>query len=590
MTTLLKNTELKSGLPKLSINQKFLVLIAITFLFSMHYFMQNPGGVGLELPFNSMVWITIAAAMGVAFYLIATKGAIQYTKLTLVYLICCILLTLPAFYTLSSDFNATPRLIGLWVGWLFFLCLQQFRFSEPEKQIFLWLILFAALIEGGFGYIQYMLLDSGNIFGYDTEENRPYGIFQQPNVMASFLNTGLVVSGYLLTKIPRDQFRSKRYRLGILYLTPVLTIPLLIVLASRTGWLAALIGVGLLIPYLIQFSTAKRTTLWGGAIVVGLIIGFFLAVNGEGQGHIESKASLKGGREITFPQTIDMIVEKPLTGYGYGQFEAQYIYYTAYRHQLNPDYEVGMANLDHPHNELMLWAVEGGIVPVLAILLAAFATMQRIIASKKGTRLALFALCAPLVIHTQLEYPFYSSAIHWITFLILLYWIDQRNPDYHSVSLSGSSQNLIKVISFIAPLGVMLFMVTTLHTNYVLTKYETTFPKKPEILDQISNSLVWQNRLDWNIHVTLLNVGFSSKNNQIIQQYVDWSLQHIKFRPRREFYVNLIAAYTVMGMPEKAQQIEEEGRYFFPKHEFEQYVDSILQKVNPDLSSGSSAE
>ncbi len=584
MATLSKDSKLKLSFPKLSINQKFLALIAITFLFSMHYFMRNSGGSGLELPFNGVVWSTIAAAMGVAFYQIANQGAIQYSKVTRVYLLCCILLTLPAFYTFNSDFNATPRLIGLWAGWLFFLCLQQFRFSNSEKQQLLWLIIFATLIETVFGYIQYMVLKQGNIFAYNVEENRPYGIFQQPNVMASFLNTGLVLSGYLLAKVPRSKCRIKLYQLGLLYLTPALTIPLLVVLASRTGWLSALVGVGLMIPYLLRFATAKRAALWGGAIAVGLIVGAFLATSGDGQSRVESKISLQGARLTTFPQTIDMIIEKPLTGYGYGQFEAQYIHYTAYRHQSNPDYKSGLANMAHPHNELMLWAVEGGIVPVFAILLAAFVTIQRVVSSKKGTRLALLALCAPLVIHTQLEFPFYHSAIHWIMFLILLYWIDQRNTNYHAVALSGSGQNVIKGVSFIAPIGVILFMITTLHSNYLLTKYEATFPKKPEILDHISNPLVWQERLDWNIHITLLNVGFSSKNNQMIQQYVDWSLQHIKFRPRREFYVNLIAAYIVMGMPEKAQQMRTEGLYLFPDYKFDQQVDSIVKKVNPNQS------
>ncbi len=31
------------------------------------------------------------------------------------------------------------------------------------------------------GYVQYFVLEPGNLFGYNTEANRPYGIFQQPN-------------------------------------------------------------------------------------------------------------------------------------------------------------------------------------------------------------------------------------------------------------------------------------------------------------------------------------------------------------------------------------------------------------------------
>ncbi|RND24832.1 ligase, partial [Vibrio cholerae] len=91
-------------------------------------------------------------------------------------------------------------------------------------------------------------LEPGNPFGYDTEANRPYGIFQQPNVMASFLATGLVLSGYLLARQP-EKYDSRWSKIGILYATPLLTAPLLVVLASRTGWLASLLSIALVAPY-----------------------------------------------------------------------------------------------------------------------------------------------------------------------------------------------------------------------------------------------------------------------------------------------------------------------------------------------------
>ncbi|MGR5542648.1 pilin glycosylation ligase domain-containing protein, partial [Vibrio campbellii] len=91
--------------------------------------------------------------------------------------------------------------------------------------------------------------------GYNTVANRPYGIFQQPNVMASFLATGLVISGYLLAR--KNNKYSSLGDTAILYLTPIMTTPLLVVLSSRTGWLGALIGALLIIPYLLRFSTKR---------------------------------------------------------------------------------------------------------------------------------------------------------------------------------------------------------------------------------------------------------------------------------------------------------------------------------------------
>ncbi|OLF34674.1 pilin glycosylation ligase domain-containing protein, partial [Psychrobacter sp. Cmf 22.2] len=86
-------------------------------------------------------------------------------------------------------------------------------------------------------------------FGYNTVNNRPYGIFQQPNVMASFLATGLALSGYLLARQPHDKYLSWRQKIVFLYAIPLITIPLLVVLASRTGWLGAVIATAMVAPY-----------------------------------------------------------------------------------------------------------------------------------------------------------------------------------------------------------------------------------------------------------------------------------------------------------------------------------------------------
>ena len=51
-----------------------------------------------------------------------------------------------------------------------------------------------------------------------------------------------------------------------------------------------------------------------------------------------------------------------------------------------------------------------------------FLLTWRKIALLKG--LALLALIFPILLHSQLELPFYSSVSHWLVFLILLWLID----------------------------------------------------------------------------------------------------------------------------------------------------------------------
>ncbi|MGL4224907.1 MAG: PglL family O-oligosaccharyltransferase [Vibrio sp.] len=573
---LLSGTRLEPHTPSLPLNKPFLFCLALVYLVAMHFFMPNPGGVGLALAFNNTTWIALSITLAIGLYQLANNQALRYSKLTIGLTISCVLLTLPITYSDADGLHSINRLIGLWTGLLLFVVLQQFRFSNKHKQRLLWFILLASLIEAMIGLVQYFYLAPGNPFGYDSVANRPYGIFQQPNVMASFLATGLALSGYLLARQP-EKYDAHLSKMGMLYITPILTVPLLLVLASRTGWIASLISIILIAAYLYRFASRQRFTLWLLAIGLGLCAGFAAMHSQNSADWVANKTDLESPRRYTFPQAIDMIIEKPFTGYGYGKFEAQYLLYTARQHQLNSHYPAGLAAMDHPHNELLYWGVEGGMLPVLGILLAACACMLRIYSAKRGTRLAMLALLVPITLHAQLEYPFYHSAIHWITFIILIYWVDQRVARYRLANFSLISQSLLRMLSFVMPIITSLYMVSALQTNYILTQFEQSQPRDSELLKLVTNPIVWQDRLDWDIYSTYLHIGLHEQKPQLIEPYVQWSHQVIQHQPRPALYSNLILAYQGLGDNSRAQQICTEAEFLFPNQDFShiQYRSSV---------------
>jgi O-antigen polymerase len=394
--------------------------------------------------------------------------------------------------------------------------------------------------------------------------------------MASFLVTGLALSGYLLARQPQKKYDRKLRSILFLYATPIITIPLLLVLASRTGWLSAILVVLMLLPYLFRFSTKKRLTLWSLSIGTGLLLGTLITAQSGQSDFIAQKADLESPRSYTFPQALDMFIEKPFTGYGYGNFESQYILYTARQHQLNHNYPPGLPAMDHPHNETLFWSVEGGIVPLIGILLAAAFVLHRIYTAKKGTRIALFALLIPIFIHSQLEYPFYHSAIHWITFILLIYWVDQRTAKYKKANFTKITHTFLRVSSLLFPLITVVFMLTSLQSNHVLTQFEASKPKNPDILNRVTNHVAWEDRLDWNIQSTLLNVGLATSNSDYINSYVDWQLPFIKHKPRPAFYQNLLLAYHALDEQQKYQQILKEAQFLFPERNIKALVEGAI--------------
>ncbi len=566
-TLLLSGTQLEPQAPSVPKNKPFLIAVSFVYLIAMHVFMPNLSGDGLSLPFNATTWIAISVPLALGLYQMSSYQHLRYSKLTIGLWVCCVIMTLPLFFSNAQWYRELTRIIGLWAGFSLFLVLQQFHFSNKNKQKLLLYIVFASLIEALFGIYQYSFLDTENVFNYDTVRNLPYGIFQHPDVMASFLATGLVVSGYLLARQPK-KYNKKLSEVSLLYITPVISIPLLIVLHSLVGWISAAIGVLLILPYLYRFSPRQRFTNWVLATIAGLIIGLGTVYLHHHQNSDKEPYLSSVPYSIVLPQAIDMLIEKPFTGYGYGKFESSYILYTARQHQLNPNYKAGIPSMEHPHNEFLFWGIEGGLLPVLGMALAASFVLIRIYSAKKGTRLAMFALLLPIVIHSLVDAPFYQSSIHWLTFMILLFWIDQRVAKYRVFRFSKASRTLLRITSLVLPVATCFYMASVLHTNFYLTKFETSNPKQLDILNKVVNPVLIKDRLDWEMYSTYLDLGLDEKKFEYIQPYIDWSLKIIQSKPRPDLYEKLIKAYQAIGDTSRAEQIRTEAAFLFPALDF----------------------
>ncbi|WP_249114819.1 O-antigen ligase family protein, partial [Vibrio parahaemolyticus] len=131
--------------------------------------------------------------------------------------------------------------------------------------------------------------------------------------------------------------------------------------------------------------TKGRFIRWVVSLVSGLLLSVVVMhlAFPDGGGLAAEKVNMESPRAYTFPQTLDMVIEKPFTGYGYGKFESEYMLYTARQHALNENYPAGLPAMDQPHNELLYWGVEGGLLPILGIFLAMALVLYRIYQAKR---------------------------------------------------------------------------------------------------------------------------------------------------------------------------------------------------------------
>ncbi|MDO6706368.1 PglL family O-oligosaccharyltransferase [Photobacterium sp. 1_MG-2023] len=582
---LLRGTRLAAATISKPLTRPFLLTLTFLFLLNMHYFQHNQGGSGLMLPFNVSSWIPFSFAIAIGLLEVSRQKILRYSRLTLVFFLCCVMLTLPVFYPEASPAGAANRLFALWAGWLFFVALQQFAFSQKQRQQILWLILKAVWLQTALAWYMFIWISPENGIGYDTVVNRPYGIFQQPNVMASFLATGLVLSAYLMARQPMIQGRWAFPHLGLLF-TPVAVIPMLVVLSSRTGWIAAVIGTLLILPYLLQFAARVQWRLWLLMVALGLSLAWNLTdmLSWAPQ---PGRVSLESARAIIYPQVTEMFQHAPMRGVGYGNFEAAYMLQTAQWHQADPSQPYGLPGLDHPHNELLFWASEGGILPLLGLLLAATAVLAKIRRAPANTQLALVALIFPITLHTQLEYPFYHSLAHWVIFIVLLYWIDALSAKYFKQSLRFHKP--FRFSAILLPAGVSAFMLTTLYSGAMLTRFETTVPPDQTALEKVNNTWSWQHRYEWDLYQSQLKNGIAQNHPEQIQSFIRWAAQKAQEIPRPILYQFLIIAHQALGQASMAAHVREEAMFLFPGQDFSDAALPVLKvptlpAAEPDLA------
>ena len=153
-----------------------------------------------------------------------------------------------------------------------------------------------------------------------------------------------------------------------------------------------------------------------------------------------------------------------------------------------------------------------------------------------------------------------------MVFILLIYWVDNLTAKYYKKRMDYILS--IRALVLMVPLITTGFMVTTLYSGAQLTKYETSHPANVDYLLRVNNPWAWQNRFEWDLHLTQLRLGISSENPVLIQEYINWAQQKAKQWPRPDLYQNLITAYKLLEQDQHAAQILDEAQYLYPGHQF----------------------
>lgn len=174
-----------------------LPLLLIWMAAILPFYHPNMGGGGLALPQNILAW----SAMALTTLLVTASVCLGRARLSLtptarLLLLGIAVLALPLLYTRPEwREDALWRCAGLLGGWLFYVACLQLRLTTRQRDLLLYGLLFAVSVQALLAALQ---LFAPALAWVAPNGRRVYGVFQQPNVLGSFIATGLALALWLL--------------------------------------------------------------------------------------------------------------------------------------------------------------------------------------------------------------------------------------------------------------------------------------------------------------------------------------------------------------------------------------------------------
>ncbi|NRH21759.1 PglL family O-oligosaccharyltransferase [Pantoea stewartii] len=528
------------------------------------YVLPNSGGSGLSLPQNLLTWLVIALVLLFCAFSKQFEG-VKISSLSggeRVILLGVILWCFPLFLTRDLNWfqNALPRVVALIVLIFLYLTLNHtLSYRLKSRYLFLHVIVNACLLQAGYVILQ-LIFSPGE---------RPYGSFQQVNVLSSFLATGLVCLLFVFNRNKTEQKTILRYYYDF---SIALLAGIIVVLQSRAAFIGVIGGAGIV---LWKGFTEKRTRSYTALILLltgtgcGLFILYVLPIFFPGPLlPVIVKTSSNSARFYMMRLTTELIMQSPITGQGYGSFEAVF-------GQLASTVWPGLeaATVTHPHNELLFAWVEGGVIALCGGVLIVAGVIRQLW-ERGALKWYGVAFLLPVAVHMNLEYPLYQSAAYALVIVLLLLAAGvAASPVKEEIMKNGVQIKPTFLRARIFWGSVSLFMIyfsfTGLITQQKLTQIEKNglqaFVVEPEkTMSAFPNRYSQRARVDFDYHVALLLRFNKDRDLTLLYAFQKWADDFLKTHNDPNIYNSMIRI-ALLQQPSQYRYLCNEAHGRWPK-------------------------
>lgn len=547
-------------------------------LIFMHICWPNHGGIGTALPGNMLAWCFISGLCSLCWLRHPRTLQIKIGSSSPWLLSGAFLMSLPLLWSPSSAtlHYSLPRIAGLWAGLAFLLTLRQCQFSVLQRLFLFYCVAIAGGVEA---IIALMELFGPTSWLPQTWQQliQKYGrmgvgVFQQVNLTSSFLALSLAITLMLfgMRNATLGSRSKENIRLGLLAIMIIVVSATLTLLYSRTGWLGGA-GVVAGVYGLLSYSRFRQEGHYQWLLLLLPTIGISLGLGLMNLTLSQALAVHNGSnsqRLLTLYQTLRYALYHPIIGYGAGTYEGYYQAFLASLPGGNPGREI----MSHPHNELLYQYAEGGFIALTGAL--CWCVLYLRLWWKTQTLLQAGALVAmlPVLLHTQVEYPFYYSVSHWLTLLLLLRLADAEQSAKSAEGTRKMVSIFGKSILFIVALYSSVVSFQSYRAGEILDKFESAELAEPE---QIATLYVpWIHCLRYKQDLTLLRlIRYQKVPDKVsLGKFVQENQQWITVHPWLPLYENQIAVLRYLHDDAQAEYWLRQARLTMPwKKEFQRH-------------------
>jgi O-antigen polymerase len=521
----------------------FFALLVLLLLVAPFYFHFNIGGLGLALPYNAATWL---AALVFSCVVIMTQLNTKTVVYNQAFLYCLIFPVVVILAGIASDVSQHIdwlfRQLFILGGFVFLFALFQTRLTAKQVDQLLYCLVISSLLQSIVSICQlHELSFLENVIPYSVNQV-PLGFFQQVNVLASYLVTGLMI---ILFLISRPAFNSTHFLTKVfLVVTFGLLVYVVFSTGSRVGVLSFFVAGGLIVWS--RWKQLARNKAILALLISVTLIGILFAQAGVSR-VINKTENMTAGEYASARQTMyavagELITENPLLGYGIGSFQRVWVNQVTKFAAKHPEAQISQDTTSHPHNEILLWMIEGGLIALFALLVVLISIAHALYQCGFSRGGAYAALLLPITLHTQVELPFYISSVHWFVWLFLIFIVFRHQLKTTTIAMSQTAYYAMQTsILFISLTGAAILMHAS-KAQFEIAKYSSG-------KDGGGNLAVGLQDLYFNSYAEKLmmqNLLYSSIKQQDkshIPLFIKWAEDRIAYKPEKGMFIMLNDAY-----------------------------------------------